>query len=315
MCLFPVIVGRNVYPCQHCVECRQAKSQEWAFRCMLEASAHKESCMISLTYNEDNLPKEGTLVKRDLQNFVKRLRKSLSKKGISIRYFASGEYGDQKGRPHYHIIIFGWKPSDLWLYFISKDGVNTYRSNFVEKHWKLGFSTVVNVEMSTTKYVALYLQKVPEKNKKVVKPFQLMSKRPGIGVLGLTSKVLETGKLYINGNYIKLPRYFLDWFDREGFNTEPLRAIRREKSSLDIYTKHNNELICGYFDRSTGKYIPTLLIDEVDKLQYLKDIDKRREKVRLKLGVVNLDERFFEKHLTTDVGKSILIKKAVRKNS
>jgi hypothetical protein len=44
----------------------------------------------------------GSLKKKELQNFLKRLRKNA---GFTFRYFACGEYG-KKGRPHYHILLF-----------------------------------------------------------------------------------------------------------------------------------------------------------------------------------------------------------------
>ena len=75
-----------------------------------EAKLHKENCFITLTYNNNNLPKYKSLVKKELQDFFKRLRK---KYGEGIRYYACGEYGPKGKRPHYHAIIFGWKPKDL----------------------------------------------------------------------------------------------------------------------------------------------------------------------------------------------------------
>lgn len=94
-------------PCGHCLECRLEYSRMWADRCMLEALDHKENCFITLTYDDLNIPlvdgvrpdtgevtKFKTLDKRDLQLFVKRLRKRLGG-DVKIRYFACGEYGEQ----------------------------------------------------------------------------------------------------------------------------------------------------------------------------------------------------------------------------
>ena len=64
---------------------------------------HKVSCMLNLTYSDAFLPEHGQLYKDDLQRFFKRLRKA----GFKFRYVASGEYGDQSRRPHFHIALFG----------------------------------------------------------------------------------------------------------------------------------------------------------------------------------------------------------------
>lgn len=78
-----------------------------------ELAYHEDAVFLTLTYNDDNLPENDTLLKRDLQLFFKRLRKNIPCHR-KIKYFACGEYGDEKERPHYHAIIFGLslKPSD-----------------------------------------------------------------------------------------------------------------------------------------------------------------------------------------------------------
>ena len=51
-----------------------------------------------------------TLLYTDVQKFLKRLRKAYKSK---LRYFIAGEYGEQTARPHYHMILYGWQPTDL----------------------------------------------------------------------------------------------------------------------------------------------------------------------------------------------------------
>lgn len=49
----------------------------------------------------------GILYTRDLQNFFKRLRKNLSIfTKEKIRYFALAEYGGERFRPHFHVLVF-----------------------------------------------------------------------------------------------------------------------------------------------------------------------------------------------------------------
>ncbi|EBW8988162.1 hypothetical protein BXL21_24545 [Salmonella enterica subsp. enterica serovar Enteritidis] len=47
-----------------------------------------QNCFITLTYNDENLPEGGTLVRKHLTDFFKRLRKHFT--GRTIRYFACG---------------------------------------------------------------------------------------------------------------------------------------------------------------------------------------------------------------------------------
>lgn len=146
-------------PCGYCLGCRLDKSNAWATRIMLEAKDHKKNCFITLTYAPEHLPireNHMTLKKKDLQDFIKRLRYHLNKK---ISYFACGEYGGQTHRPHYHIIIFGWEPDDLKPISLSTTGKQMYTSTTVSSIWGNGFITVEELNYATACYTARYVQK------------------------------------------------------------------------------------------------------------------------------------------------------------
>lgn len=108
-------------PCYNCIGCKKRRSQEWGVRCQSEVQFYNRTCMINLTYNREQLPIAsqsglGTLCPRDLNLFFKKLRVFLQrKKGITdTKYFACGEYGENRGRPHYHAIFYGWDfPSEM----------------------------------------------------------------------------------------------------------------------------------------------------------------------------------------------------------
>lgn len=95
------------FPCGHCLPCRINKSRVWTHRLLLEQTQHSDSSFITLTYNDENLPKDKNLYPNDMQKFIKRLRRRTPQK---IRYFGVGEYGLEKERPHYHLALFGLGP-------------------------------------------------------------------------------------------------------------------------------------------------------------------------------------------------------------
>lgn len=60
-----------------------------------------KGCFVTFTYNEENLPPNRSLRRKDMTDYWKRLRKSLEGTGKKIKYYMCGEYGDQFERPHY----------------------------------------------------------------------------------------------------------------------------------------------------------------------------------------------------------------------
>lgn len=189
-------------PCRHCVGCRLDYSRQWADRCLLEMQDHDESWFLTLTYDDDHLPKTfnvdlrtgeamfpvATLVSRDLQLFIKRLRKN---SGQSIRYFACGEYGSTGLRPHYHMLAFGLRldPSDLMHIGTSPLGDKLYQSHFLDFCWGKGYITIGSATWASAGYIARYTLKKIKGDLKyddfidagLEPPFLRMSRRPGLG--------------------------------------------------------------------------------------------------------------------------------------
>lgn len=224
MCLYPITIpvrrkGAEDYEpitvaCGKCVECLQAKADEWSFRIMDECSCWQENCFITLTYNNDHLPENGTLVKKDLQDFLKRLRRKLEPR--RVRFFACGEYGSKGLRPHYHLIVFNWLPDDMEYWQTDKSGAEIYRSATIESLWTFGFSSVGFVTLHTAKYCAKYMQKLNCVRDSCIKPYTVMSNRPGIGKYTVNCADLADDRLYREGKSIHLPRYYLKVLEQDG---------------------------------------------------------------------------------------------------
>lgn len=178
-------------PCGSCVECKLDNAREWSNRCLLEMQYHTFNQFVTLTYDDAHIPyveydgiKYPTLVKRDVQLFLKRLR---DKKG-PFRYFGSGEYGEKGGRPHYHLILFGLALDDLQP-FGGRAGNKYYISETIMNAWHYkGHCILGQVNESTISYTAKYVLKKSGtldtkelKDKGIQPPYAMMSRRPGIG--------------------------------------------------------------------------------------------------------------------------------------
>jgi hypothetical protein len=142
-------------PCGRCIGCRLEKSRQWAMRCMHEASLHEHNSFITLTYDEDHLPPDGSLDVRHFQQFMKNLRYHFPQK---IRYYHCGEYGEEYSRPHYHACLFGLDFPDKKLWKESEMG-SLYVSEKLTKIWGFGHCLVGAVTFESAAYVARYITK------------------------------------------------------------------------------------------------------------------------------------------------------------
>ncbi len=102
---------------------------------------------VTLTYNPEHLPPGGNLVPKELQEFLKRLRKNTK---YTFRYLASGEYGEDKGRPHYHLILFADRELPFEMgYCRTRGKVVCIKSPFIDAWTKnnipIGFADIIPI--------------------------------------------------------------------------------------------------------------------------------------------------------------------------
>jgi hypothetical protein len=144
-------------PCGRCVGCRLKHAASWALRCTHEAQMHKDNSFITLTYNNEHLPKDHSIHKEELQKFFKRLRKNT---GEEFRYFACGEYGEDYGRPHYHALLFGLDFNDKKRFHrLGKYGHNLYTSPTLTSIWGKGYAYIGSMTYESACYVSRYVMK------------------------------------------------------------------------------------------------------------------------------------------------------------
>lgn len=235
-------------PCGNCIGCRLERSKQWAIRCVHEASLHEKNCFITLTFDDSNLAKDGSLHVRDFQLFMKRFRKKFP--GEKIRFFHCGEYGSKFSRPHHHACIFGFDFPDKELWSV-RDGVKLYRSFILDSLWGQGYCTVGDVTFESAAYVARYITKKVNGSKSyhhyatgidystgeliMRKPeYITMSRRPGIAhdwLIKYSSDVYPDDSVLIrHGVKVKPPKYYDSIYDSIG-DLDKVKVQRKIKAS------------------------------------------------------------------------------------
>jgi len=224
-------------PCGKCIGCLRNRAREWSIRCVHEASEHAQNCFLTLTYDKNHLPKNGSLDVSDIQKFFKRLRKRAGK----VRYFQCGEYGAKLQRPHHHVILFGYNFPDQVFWKSNGLKQKIYTSKLLSEIWPHGFSTIGQVTNESVNYVARYtLKKVYGQQAKEHygnrKPeFVTMSRKPGIGKSWYDkykSDIYPKGVLFHQGHAQMPPRYYDKIFGQaHPQELEDIKEDRKQRSS------------------------------------------------------------------------------------
>lgn len=198
-------------PCGKCPGCRLEHSRQWAIRCMHEKRLHTRSSFVTLTYDDKHLPQNYSLVKADLQNFMKRLRHEYEG---PTRFFACGEYGSNTSRPHYHLLLLNQDFADKRL-VKSGSKYNLYDSSRLSKLWTFGQHSLGDVTFESAAYTARYCMKKRQNGKTTsdgrVPEFIVMSRRPGLGTGyfdRFRDEIISHDSIIVNGYPNALPRYY-----------------------------------------------------------------------------------------------------------
>lgn len=202
----------QVLPCGKCTVCRYKKTQQWMTRAFAEnCTSQHMPLFITLTMNDYSYPPCG-LLKEYCQAFMKRLRKRLSDYGYTenLRFFLVGEYGSKTGRAHYHLLLWNFPSMDFremrdyiedaWSNIVDEETYLKLPKDFkfieISRKWNLGkkcfepkyiyrqrigFVYPLYVSEGAASYVMKYMRKEQVVPDHCVKPFQLYSRRKGIG--------------------------------------------------------------------------------------------------------------------------------------
>ena len=146
------------FPCGRCLHCKINKSREWTNRLLLENMSSADSKFVTLTYDPEYLPSDGSVNPIHLRNYIQNIRR---KHENTIRYFAIGEYGETTWRPHYHLALFS--PDD------------SLSEREIARCWNKGFSHQGEISPESARYLTGYV------TKKVTKTYYTGLGHVGIG--------------------------------------------------------------------------------------------------------------------------------------
>jgi len=244
-----------VVPCGRCIGCRLDYAGMWAMRCVKEASLHEENTFLTLTYDEDSCPYSSipdpdgvvkpTLKPSHLRDFWKRLRKEIGNE--RFRYYACGEYGERRGRPHYHAIVFGIDFEDKVLEDTNPaTGDKYYGSMLLDSVWGHGHCIIGDVSYESSSYVARYLidkktgnQALYYDEKGIEPEFCRMSRRPGIGAdwfLRFKSDISAHDYVVHDGRKRGLPRYYSKLLEQvDPLRYEEVKEVRKKKADASYW--------------------------------------------------------------------------------
>lgn len=290
-----VIEYSLMVPCQQCRGCRIDYSRHWADRIVMESlTSLPHSCFfVTLTYSEPELQRlltgyryeytvdgntydlrAATLIKKDLQDFNKRLREYYSRvyNHDNIRFYACGEYGHNTRRPHFHVCYFNLPIQDLEVYSNNFRGDVLYISPTLEKLWGHGFVVIGELTWESAAYTARYVVKkwkgleadeFYEKVGHVLPEFSLASNRPGIGGMYYElhkHEIYKYDQIQLPSSdkrdgITSVPRYFdklLEKYQKEhpdDTSIEKIEKIKLQRRQLSEDRKYNQRFLTGLFDK------------------------------------------------------------------
>ena len=229
-------------PCGKCECCLVNRQNQWSTRLNEELNNSKQAFFFTLTYNDEFLPmvfpdyplsvkrnaiaicdddygnRVPTLWKKDIQDFMKRLRNHFSSK--SIVFYAIGEYGPDTHRPHYHGLIF----------FKDRLHLKSHIEDLFNKSWKNGFISLDDVNQSRIDYVSGYFLSKLWSPAGVQPCFSQMSK--GIG----KDYITRMSEWHWNGG---TDRFYVPYMDKK----RPLPRYYKEKIYDSVFKEDFNQIM------------------------------------------------------------------------
>lgn len=272
-------ISKVPVPCGKCPHCVKRYASGWSFRLMQQERISESAYFLTLTYESQHLTRSPngyrTLVKSDLQKFMKRLRHLHPVSHTPLKYYAVGEYGTHGQRPHYHMVLF-----------------NSLIEH-IDPAWSMGSIYYGDVGPASVGYCLKYMMKkgrIPVHGRDDRQPeFSLMSK--GLGKNYLTPSMVKwhladpSSRLYcttLDNHKIAMPRYY------------------KGKLFSDLYFE--NQELADTIRRVAGHTaLQRIRLNEVELRKEANELgmDYDYNKVQHDLA------SFIEMSITADIGKSL----------
>lgn len=150
-------------PCGQCWQCRANRVNDYEGRALCEAAMSRHTVTLTLTYAPRSDGADKILTPKHFQNSIRALRK----RGHCLRYLVCGEYGELKGRAHFHAVLF----------FKNDPPEMPQKTNFHADWWPHGHIFADhNIDPRTLRYVMKYILK-----EEYGKHWFSLSKKPALG--------------------------------------------------------------------------------------------------------------------------------------
>lgn len=246
-------VGRYV-PCGHCIECLQHKRSQWYVRFWLEHKYYKNidpstyTGFLTLTFSDEYLPKTRLEALNYLRAFIKKVRRNYSNR--EIRYYFVSENGTEKGRFHFHGLLFN----------LPRNESPIPTEKFFKKLWTKGWMTFKYADGRLFTYITKYITKDvdPLKQPDSFDAIQVCSQKPRFGarffrdvdVNSLLDKKSGFYLIPIDGYKYGVPRQLLETL----LDAETLFFYKTNSSAVapSTFNRQKNERLMNDYKKIYG---------------------------------------------------------------
>lgn len=249
-------------PCGKCLNCRVDRKTMWSDRAKYALKEFGCGTFLTLTYSDHMIRcicRDDVLKKSDVdgqtrynlyyphvQNFLYRLRSEIKynekKTGIKdsglrsdFKFICTGEYGEQNGRCHFHLLVFG-------LDFARA-------KSLYKRNWIYGFIESRPILNGGIAYVLKYIDKMVTGDQKyqlytqhgITAPKQVQSNSLGVGLYSKSHINSDDWTYPVGrGKSRPIPRYWKDKFLASiGYETPQADVLRNIRSEMRRYDLHD----------------------------------------------------------------------------
>lgn len=286
MCQEPeMLPNGKLRACRKCSLCKRNHIRDWAGRCIAESKSTPFSYKVELTYGRDEYGDSGhiraaVLTYSDAQKWLKRIRKQYGK----FKYFIAGEYGKERGRAHWHVLLFMQREIE---------GVKFDTEKYTHPSWKHGFSFWNPFQERYAYYVVKYVHK--DKDDDINIAMHQMSRFPPLG----HEYFKRFAELHVQ-NGLSPQHLFYTFEHQKDMDGKPIKFMMRNKTAQNFV---------GHFVKTwsltrPNQHIPASPVIEKYLDKFMTDTKLRQEFI----DVTVIQEKMMEekKRLKEEYGQETL---------